>query len=254
MKISVVIPTLNEAARLPAAVRSAQVAGGFEVIVGDGGSTDGTPRLAQALGCRVVEAPRGRGPQQNAAARMAVGDVLLFLHADSQLPADAGDQIRTAIKQHGAQAGAFWQRIDRPEWPYRVLEFGNAARVRLFRLAYGDQAIFIRRDLFEALDGFPEWPLMEDVGLMQKLRRAGCRPVLLPGPVRVSARRWERCGIVRQTVRNWALLAAYFRGVSPERLAGRYEGSGAIRTSAEKAAHPDDDGTRGERRCAKKTA
>ncbi len=254
MKISVIIPTLNEAVRLPAAVSSARAGGCFEVIVGDGGSTDATTHVAGTLGCRVVTAPRGRGPQQNAAARIASGDVLLFLHADSRLPGDAAEQIRGAIARDGVQVGAFRQRIERPEWPYRILEVGNALRVRTLRLAYGDQAIFIRRDLFFALQGFPEWPLMEDVGLMQKLRRLGHRPVLLRGPVFVSARRWERCGIVRQTVRNWSLLAAFFCGVSPDRLARHYDGVAAGDSSVLDPPRPRRAEPADERRQGKKTA
>ncbi|RMG34903.1 MAG: glycosyltransferase [Planctomycetota bacterium] len=232
VSVSVVIPTLNEAARLPVAVSSARAAGCVEVLVADGGSTDATASLAKTLACRLIETPRGRGIQQNAAARLAAGEVLLFLHADCRLPREALQQIDEAVHRFGATAGAFRQSIDAPGHLYRALETGNALRVRLFGLAYGDQAIFVRRDLFEAVGGFPEWPLMEDVGLMQRLRRARVRPVLLDGPVVVSARRWQRCGVVRQTLRNWSLLAAYFCGVSPRTLARFYDGPGVVRPSA----------------------
>ena len=217
MKISVIIPALDEAAHIERAVNSAQVASADEVLVVDGGSSDETRALAEKRGARVIISLRGRALQQNAGAREATGDVLLFLHADNWLGEDAISQVRSALARSNVRCGAFQQRIDAAGFGYRLLERGNAERVRWLGLPYGDQAIFASRDFFEQAGGFPQEPLLEDVLLMQKLRRIAW-PVLLPGPVHVSARRWERRGVIRQTLRNWAILAAFSLGVPPARL------------------------------------
>jgi rSAM/selenodomain-associated transferase 2 len=221
VKVSVVIPTLNEAPRITEAIRRAWTAGADEVIVCDGGSLDDTAEVARQQTCHFVETAKGRAVQQNAAARQATGDVLLFLHADTWLDAGAIDQIRGLPARRKFVCGGFEQHIEAPGRVFRWLERGDALRVRLFGLAYGDQGIFVRREVFEAVGRFPEIPLMEDVRLMRKLRRRG-RPVLLPGPIHVSPRRWQRYGVVRQTLRNWSLLLAERLGVPPERLAPFY--------------------------------
>lgn len=221
MKVSVIIPALNEASVIATSVRRAWEAGADEVLVVDGGSEDQTPSIAESATCRLVVAPRGRASQQNAAAALARGDVLLFLHADNWLPPAAIDQIRHALDDAPAVHGAFRQRIDAPGIGFRILEWGNARRVRWFGLPFGDQGIFIRRGRFDELGGFPQVDLMEDVLLARQLRRQEW-PLLLPGPLFVSPRRWQRHGIVRQTLRNWSLLAAQRLGVSPDRLARHY--------------------------------
>ena len=222
VKISVIIPALNEAASIVRAVTSAQESGAEEVIVADGGSTDETYSLAEVAGARVIESPRGRAIQQNAGARASTGDVLLFLHADNWLGRDAISQIRSAVHRRKTKlCGAFQQKIEAVPFIYRLLERGNAERVRWMGLPYGDQAIFVTRELFEQVGGFPEGPFLEDVLLMQRLRRIS-RPLLLPGPVYVSPRRWEQRGVLRQTLRNWAILAAFSLGVSPQKLATWY--------------------------------
>jgi len=147
--------------------------------------------------------------------------VLLFLHADNWLERNAIAQIRSALRDPSVLGGAFRQHIDAPGHCYRLLEWGNAARVRWRGLPYGDQGIFLRRTVFEQLGGFPQIELMEDLYLMRRLRRLA-RPVLLPGPLHVSARRWRRHGLIRQTLRNWALLTAERCGVSPDQLARYY--------------------------------
>jgi rSAM/selenodomain-associated transferase 2 len=221
VQLSVIIPAINEAAHIGRAVRSAWEAGASEVFVADGGSADDTSKLGAGAGALVIVGPPGRAAQQNAAAREATGDVLLFLHADNALPAEAAKQIESALLDPKVFHGAFRQRIDAPGIGYRLLERGNAARVRSLGLPYGDQAIFIRRGVFEDAGGFPEVPLMEDLILMQRLRRRAW-PVLLPGPLVISPRRWQRHGIIRQTIRNWRLTAAYSLGSSPEQLAQQY--------------------------------
>jgi rSAM/selenodomain-associated transferase 2 len=221
MDVSVVIPAVNEADCIGTAALSAWDAGAVEVIVVDGGSTDDTRRLAKRLDCQVLEGPPGRAVQQNLGAARATGDVLLFLHADNFLGKNAVRQIHQALQNERVQGGAFRQQIDAAGWLYRLLERGNAWRVRWQGIPYGDQAIFLRRDVFERLGGFPPVDLMEDFVLMRKLRKIAW-PVLLPGPVCVSARRWKRYGVVRQTLRNWRLVTLYRCGVPPHWLAKRY--------------------------------
>jgi len=232
MRLSVVIPTLNEQDRVVVCVESALaladggLGGGgaapVEVVVSDGGSDDATRRRAQSAGAAVIEGPAGRGGQLRRGVKHAVGDVVLMLHGDATIAPAAGRQLAAAMADDAVGCGAFRQRIDDPRRVYRWLEAGNAFRARRWRLPYGDQAIFARRALLDAVGGVPDQPLMEDVELMLRLRRV-TRPVLLDGPVFVSARRWRERGVVRQTARNWSLLAAYRLGASPERLLRRYE-------------------------------
>jgi rSAM/selenodomain-associated transferase 2 len=222
VRLSVVIPALNEAENIARAVESAWHAGAGEVIVVDGGSDDGTAEIARRLRCTLLTAPRGRAVQQNAGARAATGDALLFLHADNHLASpDIADQISTCLADHRRIHGALRQRIESPGLGYRLLEGGNVARVRWFGLPYGDQAIFVRRDTFLELGGFPDEPLLEDLILMQELRRKAW-PALLPGPVVVSPRRWQKHGVVGQTARNWWLLARHTCGAKPANLARYY--------------------------------
>ena len=221
MRVSVIIPAINEAGALDRAVRSAWQAGADEVIVSDGGSSDETTSIAEREKCRIVYSARGRAVQQNEGARCAIGDVFLFLHADNRLGPEAVDQVRNYCQEPMVKSGAFRQQIEADGFAYRLLEHGNAWRVRWRGLPFGDQAIFIRREFFESLGGFPSVTLMEDVLLMKKARRQSW-PRLLEGPVYVDARRWQRHGVVRQTLRNWALLAAYQLGVSPDSLARFY--------------------------------
>jgi rSAM/selenodomain-associated transferase 2 len=221
MHVSIIIPALNEAANIAVAVRRAWETGPLEVIVVDGGSDDGTAELAREAGAGVLETPPGRARQQNAGARQAAGEVLLFMHADTWLAPAGLPQIVGALADSRVLCGAFRQRIEAEGRLFRWLERGNAWRARRRGLPYGDQGIFIRRAAFAEAGGFPEVRLMEDVMLMKRLRRR-TRPVLLPGPLYVSARRWRRHGVLRQTARNWLLLSAARLGVSPDRLAAFY--------------------------------
>ena len=221
MNISIIIPTLNEADRIGQAVQRAWATGPHEVLVVDGGSLDDTVAIAERHGARVLGGVRGRASQQNLGARQATGDVLLFLHADNLLDPDGVRQIAAALENGPVLGGAFQQKISASGLLYRLLERGNALRVRWLGLPYGDQGIFLRREVFDRLGGFPEVGLMEDLLLMRKLRRRA-RPVLLPGPLQVSPRRWQRYGVVRQTLRNWSLLLAERLGVSPDSLARFY--------------------------------
>jgi rSAM/selenodomain-associated transferase 2 len=220
ISVSVVIPALNEAAHIAQAVRRAWEIGPKEVIVVDGGSADGTLDIARSCRCTALSSPRGRGIQQNAGAAAASGKVLLFLHADTWLDPGAVGQIAAALASVRVCGGAFRQRIEAPGVLYRWLEWGNSLRARWGR-PYGDQGVFLRRDVFFRAGGFPEVALMEDVLLMRKVRPLG-RLVLLPGRIHVSPRRWQKHGVLWQTLRNWRLLAALRFGADPNRLAGQY--------------------------------
>jgi rSAM/selenodomain-associated transferase 2 len=216
-----VVPALDEADSISAAVRDALMQAD-EAIVVDGGSRDGTAALAAAAGARVVQAPRGRASQMNAGAAVAQGDVLLFLHADCRLPAGAGDAVRTAVGA-GARWGRFDVRLDSPRASLAVVGAMMNLRSRLSGIATGDQALFVDRGLWEALDGYAPIPLMEDVELCTRLRRVA-RCACLRERVTVSARRWETRGVVRTVVEMWAWRAAYALGVSPARLHRLYYG------------------------------
>ena len=221
IRISVVIPALNEQQNIGRAVTSVWEADVDEVVVVDGGSTDATIARAKACGADVLEGKRGRAQQMNLGAEKSTGDVLLFLHADNWLAPQVGEQVRDCLLTEEIMGGAFQQQIDSAGFMYRMLERGNAMRVRWRGLAYGDQAIFMRRRFFQQLGSFPTIQLMEDLMLMRAFRKISC-PALLPGPVHVDPRRWRQHGIVRQTLCNWTLLGARALGVAPDRLARFY--------------------------------
>ena len=221
MKVSIIIPVLNEAQLIVESLERAIQSGADEVIVVDGGSRDGTAELVERMDCQLVVSGPGRGAQMNLGATRAEGDVLLFQHADAWLHRDALPELRRSVERTRVVSGAFRQRIDANGAAFRLLESGNAARVRWLGLPYGDQGIFVRTEVFRELGGFPEVQLMEDVLLMRRLRRKAW-PVLLGGPIHVHPRRWQRHGVVRQTLRNWFLLTAHLAGVSPNRLVRFY--------------------------------
>jgi len=218
--VSIIIPAYNEAAVIRSAVRRAWEAGARQVIVVDGSSRDDTLARARGCECLAMHAPRGRAAQLNAGARQATCDVLLFLHADNWLEPGGTDQIAQALTDPAIPGGAFRQQIDATPFVYRWIERWAALRARFGR-AFGDQGIFIRRELFQSIGGFPEVAFMEDVLFMKKMRSLW-RPALLAGPIHTSARRWRQHGVVRQTLLNWSLLSAVKFGVSPDRLARFY--------------------------------
>lgn len=221
MKISVIIPALNEAANLEATVRS--IGKGHQVIVADGGSVDGTRAVAVGLGAVVVGSAPGRGVQMDCGALGAQGDALLFLHADTVLPEGWAESVRSAMEDERVVAGAFRLGISSGRASYRVIEQMATARFRLFGIFYGDQAIFARRESFFKAGGFGDLPLMEDVDCVRRLRRLGGL-TLLERSVVTSPRRWEERGILKNTLRNWLTLTLYLMGVPPRRLYGFYYG------------------------------
>jgi rSAM/selenodomain-associated transferase 2 len=197
------------------------VCGDCEIVVVDGGSVDGTLQRATQADLAIA-GPQGRASQQNCGADSSHGDILLFLHADCELQPGCLEAIETVLQNPGVIGGCFHQRIDARGVLYRSLEWGNALRVRLTGRAYGDQGIFVRRCIFERLGGFPELPLMEDLYFSKLLKREGLLCLLPTPPLRVSARRWQQNGVVRQTLRNWFLISLAALGVPPSRLVRMY--------------------------------
>jgi len=222
-KLSIIIPVLNEGEGLAATldVLADLRALGTEVIVVDGGSRDATIQRARPRADRVILAPRGRALQMNAGAEKASGDVLLFLHADTRLPADADHLVLRGLERSGRAWGRFDVKIEGQSSLLRVIAWHMNVRSRLTGIATGDQAIFARRAAFQAAGGFPAIPLMEDVALCKRLKRVS-RPLCLHDCVATSGRRWEKNGVLSTMVLMWRLRLAYFFGADPKKLAQRY--------------------------------
>ncbi len=225
MRISAIVPALNEAAVIDAALGAlAALRGrGHEVILVDGGSADATVALAAGMADRVITAPRGRASQMNAGAAVASGDVLVFLHADTRLPDNAEFAIARELDRHGGAWGRFDVSIDSRRPLLGLVAWAMSVRSRISGIATGDQAIFVRRAEFEAVGGFPRVALMEDVAMSRLLKRRS-PPLCLRDRVVTSARRWESQGVLRTIVLMWWLRLRYFLGASPERLARSYDG------------------------------
>jgi rSAM/selenodomain-associated transferase 2 len=219
VKLSIVIPVLNEAERIGASLAALAPLRrrGHEVIVADGGSADATRELAAPLCERVVSSPRGRGAQMNAGARFATGDALLFLHADSALPSEADRLVFESLQRR--RWGRFDVEIEGRHRLLKVVGWTMNLRSRLTGIATGDQAIFVRRADFA---GFPEIALMEDIAFSRRMKRRGA-PACLRSRVRTSGRRWESRGVLRTIVLMWRLRLLYFLGARPERLARLYD-------------------------------
>jgi len=221
--VSVILPTWQEESALGACLTAvARNEGPLEIVVVDGGSTDRTVDVARSFaphGVRVLEGgPRGRGAQMNRGARASRGPLLWFLHADTRPPAGAATAIRRALAEPDIAGGALRFGVDSPRRVFRLLEALVRVRSEWFRLPWGDQGIFLRRETFEAIGGYREEAILEDLHLVRELKRRG-RLRLLPLEVRTSPRRWEGGGLVRTTLRNQGVLLLHRLGVSPERLA-----------------------------------
>lgn len=223
MKLSIIIPVLNEAGRIAVALIALQPLRerGVEILVVDGGSTDGTAEIAARGADHVIRAPRGRALQQNAGAQQALGDTFLFLHSDTQLPLDADGLIADALNESSVQWGRFDVRFDTHQTLLHIVATMMNARSRVTGIATGDQCIFVRRSALEAVGGFPAIVLMEDVALSALLRRQSA-PACLRNKVTTSARRWQKNGVWKTIFLMWGLRLAYALGVSPARLARWY--------------------------------
>lgn len=219
-RISIVVPVLNEEDELAASLESARDPQVAEIIVVDGGSHDQSREIAGRAADQILDSPPGRARQMNAGAAVASGDALLFLHGDTRLPAGFGEAVVSALRC-GAVGGRFDVTLRGAHKFLPVVAFLINLRSRWTGISTGDQALFVRRDVFRSLGGFPEIPLMEDVALAAKLKRCG-RVVALRDRVSTSARRWEEHGVARTILLMWRLRAAYALGVSPERLAKAY--------------------------------
>ena len=225
MRLSVVIPALDEAPNLARLLPDlAHACPGAEVIVVDGGSRDATAAVVTGFaGVRLVEGTRGRARQMNAGAREARGDVLLFLHADTSLPAGAAAAIAQAVATPGVVGGRFDVRFDSRRRVLGVVAWFMNARSRASSICTGDQAIFVRHADFEAVGGYPDIPLMEDIELCRRLKSRG-RLAALRDRVTTSARKWEREGPLRTIGLMWVLRLLHFCGVAPARLHRWYYG------------------------------
>ncbi|MBD2343265.1 TIGR04283 family arsenosugar biosynthesis glycosyltransferase [Anabaena subtropica] len=221
IKISIVIPALNEAENIQQAIATTQPSADIEVIVVDGGSQDDTVAIAQSLGVKVISSFPGRAVQMNAGATLAMGEILLFLHADTRLPVGFDEIIRAALQQPGVIAGAFALRINADLAGLRLVEKGVYWRSRLLQMPYGDQAIFMTKAVFQQVGGFPELPIMEDFELMRRLKRVG-KIAILPVAVVTSARRWLQKGVFKTTLINQVVIVAYLLGVAPAQLRSWY--------------------------------
>jgi len=221
MNISVIIPVLNEEKNIAVTLQSLARFAPFQIIVVDGGSTDRTAGICQQFGVKVMVSARGRAQQMNSGAKAASGDILLFLHADTTLPNSAFDDIRLALGDSRYVGGRFDVELDGEHWMLKVIGAMINYRSRLSKVSTGDQAIFVRRFVFEQIGGYPDIPLMEDVAFCRTLRRTG-EIACLKSRVTTSARRWEIDGVWRTILRMWALKLLYLAGVSPNRLKQYY--------------------------------
>lgn len=219
-KISVIMPILNEAKILEKTLSQLKPElGSHELIVVDGGSTDASVDIAEKYG-RVITSECGRAKQLNAGAAVATGDILIFLHADVWLESGALAAVVSALSS-GYVGGGFRQKIDGGSVLYRLIEMAGDIRGMYLKVFYGDSGIFLTRMDFEKIGGFPNVPILEEMGFSKGLRRLGKTTLLTPC-IHISARRWEARGIVRTTLNNWFITLLYFFGVSPERLARLY--------------------------------
>jgi len=228
--ISVIIPVLNEQEKINDAIENLYeqgFPGTIEVIVVDGakdGSTINCIRDSKVIG--IISTP-GRGPQMNSGAKTASGETLLFLHCDTVLPQNAFQMIQKVMKNKRVKAGAFDLTISGNTFAYRIIERIVSFRSRLTKIPYGDQAIFIRKLFFFRIGLYKEIPIMEDVDLMQRIKKENGRLCFIDTPVSTSPRRWQKEGLVRCTLRNWILITLYLCGKQPETLARFYKNNSA---------------------------
>jgi rSAM/selenodomain-associated transferase 2 len=217
MKISVIIPVLNEEKTIPATLTALMALKPHEVIVVDGGSVDRTREISAETGAMVITGAPGRARQMNIGAQQASGDILLFLHADTRLPPAAFHDMVAALEDPRYLGGRFDVDLEGDHWMLKVVGAMINHRSRITKVSTGDQAIFVRREVFARMGGFPDIPLMEDLAFCRALKRLG-RIACLRSRVITSARRWETHGVWRTIIKMWILKLLYFAGVSPMKL------------------------------------
>jgi rSAM/selenodomain-associated transferase 2/rSAM/selenodomain-associated transferase 1 len=220
-RLSVIIPTLNEAGEIERSLSTISKSDTVEIVVVDGGSSDGTVEKARKFDARVLLTVPSKAGQMNAGAAEARGEVLLFLHADTCLPRQFEQKVLATVNRKGVSAGAFTLGIDSRDPGLRLIERVANWRARLFQLPYGDQGLFVPRQLFSEIGGFPDYPIMEDFELVRRLKKFG-KIAILPDSVITSPRRWQNIGAFRSWLINQIILAGYFIGIPPQRLAGWY--------------------------------
>lgn len=216
MRVSVIVPTLNEGSTIILTLSRVREAGSCEIVVVDGGSSDGTLEAARPFADILLSSARGRACQMNAGAHAATGEIFLFLHADTMLPHNFPGLLRDALQDFTVLGGRFDIRLNATGWPFRIIETLMNVRSRCTRISTGDQAIFVRREVFGVLGGFLDLELMEDIEFSHRLKRLG-KVACLHSQVVTSARRWQRDGVLRTIGLMWFLRLAYFLGV-PSRL------------------------------------
>jgi rSAM/selenodomain-associated transferase 2 len=219
--VSVIIPTLNEAEPLPDTLKHAAMHGPVELIVADGGSRDDTLRIAESLGAKGVACTANRARQMNVGTEAATGETLLFLHADTLLPEKWHEAVVAGLRRPDVVGGAFRFKIREPFRARWLVEATTNLRSRLWKMPYGDQALFVRRQVFLEMGGFPDLPIMEDYEFVRRLRRYG-NLALLDAAVLTSGRRWQRLGFLRATLINKLVILGYHCGTPPDKLAALY--------------------------------
>ena len=223
MKLSIIIPALNEAENIKATLGPLQVLrqGDCEIILVDGGSKDDTTELAQKLVDKIISVPRGRANQMNAGAVQADGDVFWFLHSDTLTPDNADQLIEQALASD-RHWGRFNVRLSGSHTGFRIIEWMMNIRSCITGIATGDQGIFIEKKVFEQLDGYASIPLMEDIDISKRLMKNHGRPACIDDKLITSSRRWEQQGIIKTVLLMWQLRLSYYLGTDPDTLAGRY--------------------------------
>ena len=216
-----IIPTLNEESNLAILLSALQAYPDLEIIVADGNSKDRTADIAQKHGVSLIRTEGGRASQLNRGAEAASRNILLFLHCDTLLPDNFGHQVHDILNLPGTSAGAFQLTIQARGIGYRLVEWGANLRSRLCKLPYGDQAIFVRKNIFDQFGGFPDLPILEDLELVRRLKRLGTIQIA-PAAVTTSARRWQELGIIRTTLFNQIMLIGFFLNADLEKLRQRY--------------------------------
>ena len=220
-QISIIIPVFNESRRINATIDHLYYLdwnGDLEIIVVDGNTEGDTVNTISRAGVKKIIGEKSRGSQMNQGAAVANGDILLFLHADTRLSHDALNQIVAATKQHDVVGGAFDLGINSERKAFRAIELIASTRSRLTRIPCGDQAIFFKKRFFDQIGGYSNIPIMEDVELMQRVKKAGKKIKIVSRKVQTASRRWEKEGIVYCTLRNWSIRTLYLLGVPPEKL------------------------------------